>query len=123
MTDGPVDDFSAGYYSVELRIAPFEDGPSIDQRLYEYLDETVYANTDAPLWMRASFQQSPYFRVDGEEPMPTDIIGLPEEWMQDLDVEDDNEYHTFFLCKPGHAHFVSQSVLLGNTYEDEDDEN
>lgn len=114
----PLEDYSAGYYSVDFRVVPFEDGPTIDRRFYEYLDQHVYANTDAPVWMRASFQPSPYFRVQGEEPMPTDILGLPEEWMVDLDIEDDNQRRRFFLCKPAHAHFVSQSVLFGNAFED-----
>lgn len=119
--DGPLTDYSSGYYSLNLRVTPFEDGPTIDRHLYQYIDEKVYANTDAPVWMRASFQPSPYFRIHGEEPMPADLIGLPPEWMEDLDVDNDNEYHTFFLCKPAHAHFVSQSVLLGDTFEGDDD--
>lgn len=120
MGDGPLDDFSSGYYSIELRVTPFEDGPTIDHRLFDYIESKVYANTDAPVWMRASFQPSPYFKLQGEEPMPTDLIGLPSEWMDDLGLDDDNELQTFFVCKPGQAHFLSQSVLWGDTYEDDD---
>lgn len=117
----PLQNLTGGYYALDLRVAPFEDGPTIDSQFCDYLSDTVYANTDAPMWMRASLQPSPYIRVRGEEPMPTDMIGLPTEWMEDLGIEDDNEYHTFYLCKPSQAHFVSQSILLGSTFEDDGD--
>lgn len=118
---GPLRDYSSGYYSLELRATPYEGGPAIDSDLFSYIEDTVYANTTAPVWMRSSLDTSPYFRLDSGEPMPTDVIALPEEWMQDLDLPDDNQRTMFFLCKPGHAHYVSQSVLLGHDYDGQHD--
>lgn len=103
---------------MEMRVVSFEDGPTVDSHFYDYLKETVYANTTAPVWMRSGFRDSTYFKVHGKEPMPADLIGLPEEWLEDFGLGDDNEYHLFFFLKPGFAHQMSQSILWGADYDE-----
>lgn len=120
MTDTPIQDYSAGYYSVELRPMPYAAGPTIDSEVFGYIENNLYANTTAPVWMRAGFE-APYFKLTEKEPMPTDVIGLPADWMEDMDLTDDNRTELFFILKPGHAHFVSQSCLWGSTYDREED--
>lgn len=106
-------EFAAGYYAIDLRPTPYEDGPAVDTALYRYLTDTVYGNTDTPVWMRVDLDQSPYFKLTQGEPMPHDVIGLPSEWMQDFDLDDDNRVRPMFVCKPGHAHYLEQSALFG----------
>lgn len=113
---GPLREFSAGYYAIDFRVTPFADGPMIDTHLFDFIEDVVYANTNAPIWFKGGFDAEPYFKPDGDEPMPTDILGLPKDWMNDLGIKDDNELKTFYVCKPSHAHHISQSSLLGNTF-------
>lgn len=119
---GRLSEFGAGYYSVTLRPTPYKAGPVVDTQLYHYLNDNIYANTNTPVWMRADFGHSPYFKLDHGEPMPHDVIGLPASWMQDFDMDDDNRARPMFVCKPGHAHYLEQSSLLGNWVRDGDDE-
>lgn len=104
-----LDEFSDGYYSLQMRVSPYEDGPVVEQQLYDFIVENVYNNTNAPVWMRYGFEESPYFIVEGEPGIPHDVIAIPEDWMQEFEISDEFKREQFLVCKSDFAYILSQS--------------
>lgn len=118
-----IEEFSSGYYITELRVSPHRSGPTIEAELFDYIDNKLYASTDAPILMRG--QNGSYFEVMSDFCMPGDVIGLPRELMEDLDDGVDgfresvqeNVPVSFFIVKPQKAHYLTESVLGGVKFD------
>lgn len=106
-----LEEFSGGYYRTKMTVQPYEEGPVIDKYLYDFINREVYAQTNAPITMRVGLNKGPYFTVDGEGAVPTDVLAMPQEWIDDMDIS--GEAESVFLLKPEHSYFINQSVDLG----------
>lgn len=119
-----VSEFSGGYFSADLRIEEYEDGPVVAQQLYDYIEYRLYPQTDAPPWFTDGEKVGePYFRVEPEAGLPSDVIGLPEEYLDDFELVADFRPKMFLIAKPAFAHFLSQSATIGERlpYNDVDE--
>ena len=109
-----LEEFSNGYYKAEMDIQPYEDGPVIEAGLYDFINRRVYAQTDAPITMRVGLDKGPYFAVSAEGAVPTDVLAMPQEWIDDMDIASRADSTSVFLLKPAHSHFINQSADLGD---------
>lgn len=105
-------EFSGGYYSLDMSIQPYSDGPVIDAELYDYIDRRVYSNTNAPVTFKLSLDNGIYFNVDAENGVPPSVLAIPEAWAANAAGADDGRRQTVFVLKPGYAHLTHQAELL-----------
>lgn len=111
-----IQEFSGGYYSVEMDIQSYEDGPVIDRKLYDEINCGIYQNTDTPITMKTSMDNGIYFSVSPENGVPPFVLALPEKWVDNLDVLDDGRTERIYLVKPSYAYMLQQNVN-GDWYE------
>lgn len=99
-----LEEFSGGYYSLDMYVQEYSDGPVIEEGLYDLINREVYSRTTAPITMKLSLDNGTYFNVDAERSVPTDVLAIPEEWVDNLDVEKDGRKRRVFVLKPGRAY-------------------
>lgn len=112
-----LEEFSGGYYRTEMSVQPYDDGPVIQNSLYDFINREIYAQTDAPITMRVGLDQGPYFTVEAENAVPSDVLAMPREWMDDMEIHD-QEARNVFVLKPGHSYVLNQSVKLSKRFDD-----
>jgi len=110
--DTPIEPFSAGYYGARMEVQAYDDGPVIEQTLYDYIDSSIYQQTDAPPWARVGMTESPYFELDAEPGVPGNVLGLPERFIEEHTVLDNGHIHWVLLVEPGFAYMLSASERL-----------
>jgi len=103
-----IEDFSGGYYRAEMTVQPLESGPSIERGLYDLINRKIYTNTDAPVTMRLTLDGGPRFAPETENAMPTDVIGMPTEMLDDVGIHPSAEDISVFILKPKHAYLFHQ---------------
>jgi len=99
-----LEDFSAGYYKLEMFIEPYENGPVITHDLYDYIQTELYNQTDVAPLCTLSFDGSPHFDITSEAGMPLSTMGIPESWFSDLDINRNHEKESVFIVKPKYAY-------------------
>jgi len=107
-----MEEFSGGYYSLEMQVQRYSDGPVIESSLYDMINRRVYSNTDAPITFKLSLDNGAYFNVDAENAVPHNVLALPESWIENFDVQDDGRPSRIFVLKPGHSYLMHQSEIL-----------
>ncbi len=110
-------EFSGGYYSLDVDIQPYEDGPVIDSAVYDYINREVYSQTNAPVTMKLSLNNGAYFNVGAENGVPPSVLGLPESWAENF-AEANGKLDTVFVLKPGHSYLMHQQNLTQQSIED-----
>lgn len=113
-------DFSGGYYSLDMQVQPYSDGPVIDAELYDFIDREVYSSTNAPITMKLSMDNGEYFNVGAENGVPPSVLALPEPWVDNFDVDEDGRATTVFVLKPSHSYLMHQKALTSKKVEDTD---
>lgn len=103
-----IEDFSGGYYRAEMTVQPLDRGPSIERGLYDLIEQEIYSNTNVPVTMRLTLDGGPRFTPDSENGMPTDVIGMPTEMLDDTDIHPSSENISVFILKPKHAYLFHQ---------------
>jgi hypothetical protein len=103
-----IEDFSGGYYRAEMTVQPLESGPSIERGLYDLISRKIYTNTDAPVTMRLTLDGGPRFMPHTEGAMPTDVIGMPTDMLDDVGIHPSAEDISVFILKPKHAYLFHQ---------------
>lgn len=111
------EEFSGGYYRTEMNVQPYAAGPVIQNDVYDFINREIYAQTDAPITMRVGLDRGPYFTVSAESAVPTNVLAMPREWMDDMEIHD-IERHNVFVLKPGHSYVLNQSVKLSKRFDD-----
>lgn len=111
-----MEDFSGGYYRAKMRVHAYEDGPIIESGLYDYIDRKIYARTNAPVTMRVGLQHGPYFTVGSEVAVPPDVLAIPEKWIEDMNISNE-ETSNVFLLKPSHSYIINQSIQLSERFD------
>lgn len=111
-----LEEFSGGYYRAQLTVQPFPDGPSIEQGLYELINRRIYDTTNAPVTMRASLSNGPRFLPRGEHAMPTDVIGLPRDLLDEMGIHPAAEDVSFFVLKPQAAYRFNNTLHPSGEY-------
>jgi len=114
-----IEDFSGGYYRAQMTVQPLERGPSIERGLYDLINRKIYSNTDAPVTMRLSLSGGPRFAPETENGMPTDVIGIPTEILDEAGVHPSTENTSIFILKPKHAYRFYQTDGV-NSYNNSD---
>lgn len=100
-------EFSSGYYTLDMLVQSYEAGPVIEQDLYDYIDQRVYAQTNTPVTMKISMHAGEYFSVDAEAAVPTDVLALPAAWIENFGPVEAGARTRVFVLKPGYSHVVS----------------
>ena len=103
----PIEPFSAGYYGARMTVQAYDNGPVIEQTLYDYIDASIYQQTDAPPWARVGMTESPYFKLNAEPGVPGNVLGLPEEFIAQHEVLDNGHVHWVLLVAPNFAYMLS----------------
>lgn len=107
-------EFSGGYFAADLCAEEYDDGPVVAKQLYDYIEENIYEEADVSPWFTdGDCVGEPYFPVSPEAGLPSDVIGLPKEYMENLGIESDFKPRMFLIVKPSFAAFLSRSILLG----------
>lgn len=110
-------EFSGGYYRTRMQVQPYEDGPVIESDLYDFIDQSVYARTNAPITLRVGLDSSPYFSVESENAVPTDVLAIPQSWIDDMRLHDEYGKENIFVLKPAYSYFVNQSIAIGERFD------
>lgn len=113
-----IEDFSGGYYRIEMTVQPFADGPAIEQGLFDFINRKFYYQTDAPITMRVGLDGGSHFRPMSQSAMPTDVLGLPEELCKKIGVHPSAEDVNVLILKPAHAYLFGQAAALGEKFID-----
>lgn len=102
------EEFSSGYYFGRLYVEPFDGDRAVMQRdQHERVNEQLYLTgdgverLDSPLVMKLDRQ---HFPVHGETGIPRDTIAVPEQIIENTDVENPPTLREVFLAKREHAH-------------------
>jgi hypothetical protein len=104
-----MEDFSGGYYRTTMTVQPYKQGPTIERGLYDFINKEFYYQTDAPITMRVGLSETVHFRPTAEAAMPTDVLGLPEEFCDEIGVHPSAEKVNVFVLKPAHAYLFGQA--------------
>lgn len=103
--------FSGGYAAAEFRAEIMEDGPVLSQQAVDFIVNEIYEEPTPP-WMAAETPGEPHFPVAGDASIPPDVIGLPEDWMDALDLEDDYRPRLFFVADGQFAKMMTEHQKL-----------
>lgn len=106
-----IKEFSGGYYRALMTVQPYEDGPSIESGLYDMINRKIYSKTDAPVTMRLSLDGGPRFSPDTESAIPTNVIGVPRNMLDEAEVHPSDENAPVYILKPQHAFRFYQGDL------------
>jgi hypothetical protein len=90
-------EFSDAYYHASMYVEPYDDGPAIDQQLYDYLSRELYVDCEAPVMVRLGLDGGRRFSVEPQSGIPPEVLGVPEGMVSDDDV---------FVLKGTHADSV-----------------
>lgn len=101
-----LEEFSSGYYTLDMQIQSYSDGPVIESGVYDFLNEKIYSQTDAPITMKLSLNNGAYFNVDAENTMPPSVLALPESWVENLSEVPRGHRQKVFILKPSHSHLI-----------------
>jgi hypothetical protein len=116
----PLEPFSGGYYGARFEVQKYNDGPVIEQSLYDYVVSNLYQQTDSPPWAQVGMNKSPYFQLGGEPGVPGSVLGLPEKFIKEYDILDNGHTHYVMLVKPKYSYMLSVNKNLENQLEDVD---
>ena len=108
-----IEQFSSGYYKTSLTVQEYSDGPTVSNQLYTFIKRNIYQQTDAPPLFKMGLDSGAYFTVNGENSIPSDVIALPEEWIIDFDITENNKTIDIFICKPEFSHMLQQGAAGG----------
>lgn len=114
----PLEPFSGGYYGARFQVQQYENGPVIEQSLFDYVENSLYKQTTSPPWARVGMNNSPYFQLSGEPGIPGNVLGLPRKFIKKHEVLDNGHTHWILLVKPGYAFMLSESENLQEQIED-----
>lgn len=106
------EEFSGGYYRAEMDVQPYDDGPVIEHELYEHIDNEIYGSSNAPITMQVGLDKGPYFHVDSEAAVPTDVLALPDGLIDGAGRQD------VFVLKPRHSYLLNRSRVLQERFGD-----
>lgn len=110
-------EFSSGYYSLDMQVQPYEDGPVIDSAVYDYINREVYSQTNAPITMKLSLDNGAYFNVEAENGVPPSVLALPESWIDNF-TDATGKRDTVFVLKPGYSYLMHQRNLVSEQVKD-----
>jgi len=95
-------EFSSGYYHTTMDVQEYDDGPLIDKRLYKFINEEIYLDSDAPVMMRLGLDEGPLFSVNPGDVIPRDVLALPPE------ISNDAGKTSVFVLKSQYADTVGE---------------
>lgn len=90
-------------------VQPYNNGPVIQGDMYDYLQLNIYKETTAPILFRVDFNNTPYFDVSSEYSVPSDVLALPQDMMDEMGITDTGAERYVYILKPGFAFMLSQS--------------
>lgn len=99
-----------------MSVQPYSDGPVIQNDLYNFINREIYAQTNAPITMRVELDKGPYFNVGSENAVPSEVLALPKEWINDMNIND-RKPRNIFVLKPGYSYVLNQSVKLSKEFD------
>jgi hypothetical protein len=102
--------FSGGYYRAQMEVQPFENGPAIEQGLYDIINRRVYDTTDAPVTMRLGLNSGPRFVPSAERSMPKDVIGVPKSILDESNTHPADTNVNVFVLKPQAAYRFNKTM-------------
>lgn len=116
-----LEEFSGGYYRAEMTIQPLDRGPTIEQGLYDLINRKIYTQTDAPVTMRIGLDAGPTFQPEAENGVPTDVLAMPTELLDEAGVHPSAESVSVFIYKPHAAYLFSEKMGLGQDVDHKDE--
>lgn len=111
------EDFSSGYYRVEMTVAPYDQGPTVQNDVYDYIERQHYTQTNANPLFRLGLDGNPYFTPKREAAIPSDHIGVPTSWFADNTMAPTYDECEVFVLKPSYAYMIEQAKHLGEYFD------
>lgn len=99
-----IESFSSGYFAADFQIEPYDQGPTISREMHDYIKRNIYYSTDNPVIFRIGLSSGPHFETNVENAIPDEIIGIPEEWIDEYDITSEDDV---YLVRPGHSGLIS----------------
>lgn len=97
-----LEEFSSGYYRSEMRVQEYDDGPVIEQQVYDFINRRLYADSTLPVMMRLGLDAGEKFAVKAESAVPKDVLALPQEMF------DSRGMQSVFVLKPDYIESVGK---------------
>jgi hypothetical protein len=111
-----LEEFSGGYYRVQMSVQEVERGPVIERGLYDLIARRIYDTTDAPVTVRLGLDAGPRFTPTAENGVPTNVIGLPKSLLTEAGVHPGDNSVNVFVLKPSAAYRFNQTMDPGADY-------
>lgn len=112
-----VENFSGGYFKTELRVSEYRDGPAMEVEAYSFINRQFYSKSDGNPMFRLGLNGNPYFEASAEVSIPTDVIGVPREWLADNRITE-GSYQDVFILKPAHADILREATELSKRFDE-----
>lgn len=113
-----IEHFSNGYYKTEMSVQPYDEGPTIERGLYDFIARRFYKKTDAPVTMRVGLEGGPMFKPSAESGIPTNVLGLPIDQIEASSIHPSDDSVAVFVLKAEFAYMFNQSMALGEQFLD-----
>lgn len=97
-----LEEFSGGYYRTTMDIQSYEDGPTINRGLYDFINKELYYDSDHPVMMRVGLDGGALFNVNAEPAVPQDVLALP------ADLVDESGEQYIFVLKSEYAENIGE---------------
>ena len=99
------EEFSSGYYLGRLYVEPHDSTePVIQDEEYRRIHDDIYGgDDDTPLVFKLDNQHMP---VKGDEGVPSATLGVPDGFVEDLDLDNPPSIRNVLLAKRGYAEQV-----------------
>ena len=106
MANLTIEDFSGGYYRAEMVVQPYDEGPAIEQSLYNFIEREFYQDSDMRPIFKSNLNGGPHFKPAQESGIPPDVMGIPKGWFEDFGVDDEHSLTSIFIVKPNQSHYL-----------------
>ena len=103
------ENFSAGYYRTEMTIEEYDDGPVIEQSLYDFIKNQLYQNIDTAPVFKLGLNTGAHFTPSIESGIPVDVLAVPTSWVDTEDRLRDSQ--NVFVLKPGQSQYVAEFTV------------
>lgn len=97
MNDVRIDQFSNGYYTIELVPQPYRSGPAVQSDVLHRVAETIATDEYCEPVFTFDLSGGVYFKPLSESAIPMDVIAVPEQYFDNGVLTDNNEAQTVFI--------------------------
>jgi len=92
-----------------MTIEEYDDGPVIEQSLYDFIKDQLYQNIDTAPVFKLGLNTGAHFTPSIESGIPVDVLAVPTSWVDTEDRLRDSQ--NVFVLKPGQSQYVAEFTI------------